>query len=136
MYYEKSINNSETGIQMDLFFENGCEGKINLDISYTGKQNHVLEFVGEEGSVILENNTAKIIDGFELLVNNLRKIQNHVPKILMYGKFDESEDPRIKNIYPLGRRFIDWCNNGIKTKPDFKDGLRVQELIEKTREFV
>ena len=46
---------------------------------------------------------------------------------------DESEDPRVKVIRPIAERFIKWCNTGISARPDFHDGLRVQELIELAR---
>ena len=46
------------------------------------------------------------------------------------------EDPRIKVIRPIAERFINWCNTGIPSKPDFQDGLRVQKLIEMARKSV
>ena len=46
---------------------------------------------------------------------------------------DESEDPRVKVIKPIAERFINWCNTDGEAKPDFEDGLRVQELIEMAR---
>ena len=120
---------------MDLLFENGCKGKIILDISYTKQQHHILEFIGEEGSIVLKNNTSSVVDGFELQVNKLGKKQKIIPKILINNQFNESEDPRIKVIMPLAKRFIDWCRIGVETKPNFEKGLRVQELIIKTREI-
>jgi hypothetical protein len=47
--------------------------------------------------------------------------------------YDESEDQRVKIIKPIAERFIDWCNKGVEARPNFKDGLRVQELIEIAR---
>jgi len=132
--FKKSINNGETGIRMDLLFENGCNGKIILDIAQI-KQQHTLEFIGEEGSILLKNNTTSVIDGFELQVNKLGKIQKIIPKISINNKFDESEDPRIKVVLPLANRFIDWCKNGFEARPNFEEGLRVQELIIKTKEI-
>ena len=43
------------------------------------------------------------------------------------------EDPRIKVIVPLAKRFVNWCNFDQKSKPDFEDGMRVQKLIEISR---
>ena len=42
---------------------------------------------------------------------------------------DNSEDPRVKIVSYLAEKFVKWCNTGIAEKPDFQDGLRVQELI-------
>ena len=138
MFYfsDRTINNGETGIKMNLLFEDGCEGEINLDISYTGQQKHMLEFIGEEGSIRLENNTANVVDGFELQINKLNKIQKIIPKISIDIKLNKLEDHRIKSILPLATRFIEWCNTGLKTKPDFEEGLRVQELIAIARESI
>ena len=46
---------------------------------------------------------------------------------------DENEDPRIKVVANLTQKFIKWCNTGIPEKPNFEDGLRVQELIQMAR---
>ena len=46
---------------------------------------------------------------------------------------DELEDTILKVIKPVAERFINWCNTGVEAKPDFEDGLRVQELIEMAR---
>ena len=53
--------------------------------------------------------------------------------MLLDSSYDESEDPRVKVIKPIAERFINWCNTGIAAKPDFQDGLRVQELIKMAR---
>lgn len=135
-FSKKNIQNGETGVQMTLLFENNCVGKINLDISYTGQQKHLLEFIGETSSLYLDNNTTNFVDGFELYVNKMGKIQKIVPEISFDTSFENLEDPRIKIVIPIAIRFINWCNNGVKTKPDFQDGLRVQELIEKTRDSI
>ena len=46
---------------------------------------------------------------------------------------DENEDPRIKVVANLTKKFIKWYNIGIPEKPNFGDGLRVQKLIELAR---
>lgn len=132
-FSDKIINNSETGIQMNLLFENGCKGKINLDISYIGQQKHILEFTGHNGAIFLENRTANFVDGFELRINKMGEIKRILPQNLVDVIIDKSEDPRIKIVLPIARRFIDWCNYGNNTKPNFKDGLRIQKLIEEAR---
>jgi len=133
---KKSLNKGETTIQMTLLFENGCKGKADLDISYTNQPKHIIEFYGEKGSIQLQNNSNNFVDNFELTVTRLNKTQKIVPDVPLNFSNDEMDDPRVKVITPIARRFINWCNNGVKTKPDFQDGLRVQELIELARSSI
>ena len=64
---------------------------------------------------------------------SLKKAQKIKPDKVLNLSLDESEDPRVKVIKPVAERFINWCNTGVAAKPDFQDGLRVQELIEMAR---
>jgi predicted dehydrogenase len=130
---EKSMNGGETGINMTVLFENGCTGNAHMDISCADQQKHVIEFHGEGGSIILQNISNNFVDNFELTVNTLKGIQKIKSDKALRSSHDESEDPRVKIITPVAERFINWCNTGVTAKPDFQDGLRVQELIEMAR---
>ena len=130
---EKSLNKGETSINMTILFENGCRGNANMNISYTSQQKHSVEFHGEEGSIILQNNSNDFVNNFELTVNTLKGTQKIKPDKALNLSLDQSEDPRVKVIKPIAERFINWCNTGVAAKPDFQDGLRVQELIEMAR---
>lgn len=130
---EKSLNNGETAINMTLLFENGCIGNAHMDISCIGRQKHKVEFYGEKGTMILQNNSNNVVDNFELTVNTLEGIEKIKPDKVLNLSHYESEDPRVKVIKPTAERFIKWCNTGVAAKPDFQDGLRVQELIEMAR---
>jgi len=127
---EKSTNQGETNISMSILFENGCTGNVHMDISYDGQPKHTLEFQSKEGSIILQNSSNSFVDNFELTVNTLTGIQKIKPDNSLEFSYDESEDSRVKVITPIVKRFINWCNTGVVAKPDFQDGLRVQELIE------
>lgn len=43
------------------------------------------------------------------------------------------EDGRILPLSRLARQFFDWIENGKPARPDFREALRVQELIEAAR---
>ena len=43
---------------------------------------------------------------------------------------DTLEDSRVKIVSSLAKKFIKWCETGIAQKPDFQNGLRVQEMID------
>jgi predicted dehydrogenase len=126
----KSLNGGETRIDMTILFKNDCIGNIHLDISCSNKQTHRIEFIGKEGSILLQNNTSNFVDNFELILKTSQETQKVHSEFLLELSDDELEDSRVKTVKPIATRFINWCNNGVATKPDFEDGMRVQELIE------
>lgn len=126
----KSLNGGESVVNAIALFENGCTGNIHMNIAYIGSQKHLLEFDGEKGTLMLQNHSNSIVDNFELTVINAHGVQEfHVEKPVE-ADFDSLEDPRVKCVRSIAERFINWCHTGKSAKPDFKDGLRVQELIE------
>ena len=130
---EKSLNKGETGTDMTISFENGCVGNAHMDISNTDQQKHKVEFHAEGKTIILQNFNSNFVDNFELILNTSKGIEKIKPDMLLDSSYDESEDPRVKVIKPIAERFINWCNTGNTAKPDFEDGLRVQELIKTAR---
>ena len=130
---EKSLNKGETGTDMTISFENGCVGNAHMDISNADQQKHKVEFHAEGKTMILQNFNSNFVDNFELILNTSKGIEKIKPDMLLDSSYDESEDPRVKVIKPIAERFINWCNTGNTAKPDFEDGLRVQELIKMAR---
>ncbi|HIO51838.1 MAG TPA: hypothetical protein EYN36_04580 [Pelagibacteraceae bacterium] len=118
---------------MTILFENGCMGNAHMDISYSGRQKHTVEFFADGRKITLQNISDCFVDNFELTVNTGKKTQKIKPDKVLDLSHDELEDPRVKVIKPIAERFINWCNTGVEAKPDFEDGLRVQELIEMAR---
>ena len=135
-----SLNKGETGIEMSVTFENGCKGNIHVNISNSENPTHILEFHGTDGKLILKNITSKIVDDFELYLHNSSKEEkkdaSHFSVCFPSGNFD----PRVKYVSALAGKFIQWCNepilSSVGSHPDFRDGLRVQELIETARTSV
>ena len=130
---EKSLSKGETSINMTILFENGCMGNAHMDISYSGRQKHTVEFFADGRKITLQNISDCFVDNFELTVNTGKKTQKIKPDKVLDLSHDELEDPRVKVIKPIAERFLNWCNTGVEAKPNFEDGLRVQELIEMAR---
>lgn len=130
---EKSLNKGETIINATILFENGCIGNAHMNISYTGQQRHAIEFHGEEGIIALQNNSNNFVDNFGLTIDTLEGTQKIKSDNVLDSTGDESEDSRVKVIKHIADRFINWCNTDVSAKPDFQDGVRVQELIEMAR---
>jgi len=133
---EKSLNKGETGINMTILFENGCKGNANMDISSLEQEKHIIEFRGKDGTITLQNVSNDFVDNFELTVDTVQGVKKIKPEKIHDTSLDESDDPRVKIIKPIAERFINWCNTGVAAKPDFEDGLRVQELIKMTRDSI
>jgi len=130
---EKNLNLGETSVTMNILFENGCLGNAHLNISDTGSPIHKIEFISKNKSIILQNFGNNLVDDFELKIKTSTGIQKIKPDSTYDIKDIELEDPRIKVVIPIAKRFIHWCNTGIPSKPDFQDGLRIQELIQMAR---
>jgi predicted dehydrogenase len=93
---------------------------------------HRVEFYGDEGTLVLENKTSDYVRGFRLLHGT--RASNRLEVIspgegLPAGKCDG----RIGAVARLVERFVSWVENGIPSRPSFKDGLRVQSLLEAAR---
>ena len=132
-YSEKNTNDAETGLLLNILFESGCTGDVILDTAFSGKPTHKLEFFSDDEILTLNNSSSNIVDGFELSLNSNNDMKSILPIKHFNPLLNTGEDSRTKAVYPLAKRFIQWCKTGIPTKPDFEDGLRVQELIEITR---
>jgi len=126
---EKSLNNGDTTIDMTILFENDCKGNIHVDISDSEQSKHVIEFRGTNGKLILQNLSNSLVDNFELINHKTTGKQKIESNKDLVTPNDNSEDPRVKIVSYLAEKFVKWCNTGIAEKPDFQDGLRVQELI-------
>lgn len=129
---EKSLNGGESIVNMVMLFESGCTGNARMNISHIGQQRHSIEFEGEEGTLILRNENDSYVDGFELFFANREGVEK-IKVDNSFGLPSDAEDPRVRVVRPIAERFLHWCSTGVASKPDFRDGLRVQELIELAR---
>jgi len=129
---EKSLNHADSIVNMAILFDHGCTGNAHLNISFSGASKHLIEFQGERGTMVLEDNSDNPVDGFELTVYTSEGVKK--PLINEFADLPYGDlDPRVKVIRSLAERFIKWCRDGSAAKPDFQDGARVQELIELAR---
>lgn len=125
----KSLNGGEVGFEMLLEFENGISGFVHVSSNTDGVIRHNLTFQFEKGIVILEGKntitkdfTIKVLtDGKEKIL----KIKKH--------KIKNKEDERVFAVKQIAERFVSSIKTRKQLSPSFKDGLRVQELIEKAK---
>jgi predicted dehydrogenase len=90
---------------------------------------HRVEFFGSRGAVVLDNPTADHASGFRVSLGT-----REAPRLrVVFGEPAESgsaEDARIGPVSRVARRFLDWMGGGPPATPRFRDGLRVQVLLE------
>ena len=119
----------ETGVDMLLKFEKGINGVAHINCNLKGYVNHQLIFQFEKGTIVLENRK-NIMDNFSLTVYSKNEIKTYRHSNI---EKKENDDERVKYVGSLAQRFIESCMKNIKTSPNFEDGVRVEELVEKIR---
>lgn len=128
-FSKESLNGGEVGVDLELVFENKVEGNAHINCNAKDLNRHQLKFVCENGTIILENEN-NITANFKVIVVKNSK-ETKLP--LLKEKTNPNEDERVKVVKKMTKRFINSILNNKKFTPSFKEGIRVQELIEKIR---
>ena len=129
-YSEESINKGEVGIDLLMEFKNGVSGNAHLSSISRDLNRHQVVFECKRGKIVLENRDS-IVDNFTLTIYK----ENGKKEVF---KSDDhavnNEDERVKIVKKLASRFVEACIRNEQVIPSFREGLRVQELIEKIRQ--
>ncbi len=123
---EESPNGADVGADLLLSFENGITGTAHVCCNSHGLTRHQLIFYCEKSVIVLENGEG-IVDGFTVVVHTtdgMRKIS------VKKDKDRKGEGERVKIVRKLAERFVEACSTKKQMTPSFREGLRVQELIE------
>lgn len=129
-YSKESTNGGDVGVDLLLKFKNDINGYAHLRCDASGLNRHQLIFHLEKGTIFLETENS-ITENFIITIYTDAKIDKlYLPK-------DRSrtgdEDERVRVVKRLAARFVNSCIQGRSMIPSFKDGVRVQGLIEKIR---
>jgi len=94
---------------------------------------HRVEFYGDAGTMVLENPTKDYVRGFTLR-RGTRK-EGSLTEVALPAPREDiwPNDGRIYVVSRLAARFVDWALGGSPGRPDFRDGARVQLLIDAAR---
>ena len=92
---------------------------------------HRIEFYGDSGALVLRNNTSDYVTGFELL-HGTRETQRLLPLDRTGNR--AGQDGRIDAVACIANRFLKWISTGERSVPSFKNGMRVQHLLEAARQ--
>lgn len=115
-----------------LELESGVAALFSISSHAFLGNGHRVEFYGDEGTLMLNNGTSDYTRGFQLLHGT--RASNSLEVICPRDCSGAvGSDGRIAVVARLVERFVNWIDTGIPSKPSFKEGLRVQSLLEAAR---
>lgn len=129
-YSRESTNGGEIGIDLVLKFENNVTGKAHLNCNNKKLTRHQLIFTCEKARIVLENKNF-ITSNFEITIY----INDKIKKLITpeTENLKNNIDERVIIVKKIVAKFINGINHKKETIPSFKEGLRVQKLIDKIR---
>jgi predicted dehydrogenase len=123
----------ETNAGIGMMFRSGAVGHLAMSCaSYLGS-GHRLEFYGEDGTLMLVNDTTDYMRGFALSVG--RRPASVMTPVEVVDEVDLKfpSDGRIAPVSRLAAAFLDGIETGRATSASFVQGLRVQALLDTAR---
>jgi predicted dehydrogenase len=116
-------------VALALEFQSGASGSLAMSCaSYLGS-GHRLEFYGDDGTLMLVNESTDYMRGFRLL--NARRPADSLAEIPLQDPLDAGfADGRIAPVARLVRRFLDAVERDGEGVPGFAEGYRVQQLMD------
>lgn len=123
----------DTLANLALRFQSGASGSVCLCSAAPAGTGHRIELYGETGMLALVNEPPDHV-AFQLYAASR---EAPAPQPIMPAEPDravrEGEDPRVVPIARLVRRFVDTVKTGGTFTPGFREGLRVQLLLDDIR---
>lgn len=115
-----------------LELESGAAVSLSVSSHAFLGNGHRLEFYGDQGTLILDNATSDYARGFRLLHGT--RTSDRLEVVCSADRSGaDGRDGRIAVVARLVGRFVSWFETGIPKAPSFKEGLRVQSLLEAAR---
>ena len=120
----------EEEIELDIILANRCIISVKINNKLTNKFGHSITITGKKGVCYLYNNSKHVNNNFNLKIN-LKDKKSYIIK----SKFKKKNklDQRISSVEPLVRKFGDWIELQKIQKPNLKDAIRVEYLLNKCR---
>lgn len=122
---------NDSFVAMAFAFANGAAGSLSMSAAAFRGSGHRVDVHGENGTIVLANETTDYMRGFRLLLAKrpgpFEEVDTGAPEA------DAWDDGRILPASRVARRFVDWALGGTRAGSDFAAGLRVQALLEAAR---
>lgn len=119
----------DTSAALSFEFSDGLKGSMVLNSSVSSVPVHEMTVYGSHGVLKLSNRTDDPVVGFRLLLKNSGENFRELAVESSEGS-EPDEDSRVRPVSILARRFADWIVDGTPCQPNFRDGLRVQRLLD------
>jgi predicted dehydrogenase len=123
----------ETNAAVSMAFQSGAAGNLAMSCASYPGTGHRLEIYGEEGALLLVNDTADYMRGFRLSM--ARRPAGAMTPVDVIDPLDLRfpSDGRIAPVSRLAAGLLDAIENGKPTSVGFAQGLRVQALLDTAR---
>ncbi len=122
---------ADAGVELWLEFAAGFSATVSIAADAFLGPGHYLEVYGDDGVLRLENQTADYANGFRLSLGT--RTDGKVEPVAAPDD-NATQDGRIAAVARIASRFLDAILSGQPVTPGLRDGLRVQRLIDATRE--
>jgi predicted dehydrogenase len=122
---------NDSFVAMAFAFANGAAGSLVMSAAAFQGSGHRIDIHGEDGTIVLANDTSDYMRGFRLL---LARRPGYLEEVgTLASEPDAWDDGRVLPVSRLARRFVNWAQGGTRVESDFAAGLRVQALLEAAR---
>lgn len=122
---------ADAGVDAWLEFTAGFSATVSIAADAFLGPGHCLEVYGDDGALRLENKTADYANGFILSLGTRRG--GKLDPVATPGD-NAAQDGRIAAVARIATRFLDAILSGRPVTPGLREGLRVQQLLDATRE--
>ena len=119
---------TDTVAVLCLELHDGTVASISVHTAAFLGDGHSITVHAEDGTLVLVNRRSDTAGRFELLTGTRQT--GRLERILIDDPADEGGDYRIPAIGRLIDRFVDWAQARGPSRPNFEDGLRVQNLLD------
>lgn len=120
----------DTSATLSMDFAAGASGSITLSTAAPLGSGHRIEIYGSGGAILLANAAQDPVLGFRLSAgdkrdNTLREVESE-----SQAESPHRIDSRVAPVTRLAGRFVEWVRSGSQASPAFREGLRVQVLLD------
>jgi len=122
-----NISNTDVVNLLSVELHSGVPVSISVDTASFLGSGHTIEIYGNKGTIVLKNQSMDYMR-FSLYTGTRDKKKL---SLVSSSKIPKNIDSRIMATSQLIDKFYNWINSNKKTSPNFFDGLRVEELIDR-----
>lgn len=125
---DKSLNRAETYVQIQGLFTSGTKWSIDFNCDNKLENHHEIKFHFNSKTLLLKTKDSQIDFGLQVIYDKTTETIE-----LIELDADDRYDSRIPFIYQLANKFVASIATDKMDYPTFREGLRVQELIDQLK---